>query len=463
VSAVRGEAIHVLEDSLARRDIHEHRYVIAFEAPPNASLRIASHAIAGGRRTARRRLTGDASFDGEFAVGGDAMRAVAILDDVLRTQLIALTLFGGRLDCRISAQSQIAFTAPHLVRGHEAALLRTNVEALGQAMIDALEGRIEERLLANAEQSADAGVRRKSLRVLLECFGSSAEAVRAAPLALKEAGILRILGAALVREPGFAILRSIVESDANPDKMRIEALKRLVRLLHPPDAHRAIASALASRCQRLRSAAIVLAVRTADPLLADRLLRIASTQDPATAIEIVNALEENRCRSSERWLIALFERRDGPVKAAVVDALARVGTIDSVAPLLRGTRGMLADRRLKTAARRAVKLIQGRALGKEAGSLSLVDGAASEGGLSFAARGGSGALSIPDGFGSPSEARRRACPADNAPGPDGFGSPSEARRRACPADNAPGPNDDDAQFVGSDNIQRPALGPGGMR
>jgi hypothetical protein len=29
--------------------------------------------------------------------------------------------------------------------------------------------------------------------------------------------------------------------------------------------------------------------------------------------------------------------------------------------------------------------------------------------------------------------------ADNAAGPDGFGSPSEARRRACPADNAPGP------------------------
>jgi hypothetical protein len=108
---------------------------------------------------------------------------------------------------------------------------------------------------------------------------------------------------------------------------------------------------------------------------------------------VCRALEKRADSRAEETLVELLVRSGGgdALKAQAVKALATSGTAKSVEPLQ--TLAKAADGELKVAAREAVRQIQSRLVGVEAGRLSVVDSGA-EGALSIANT--AGELSLPD-------------------------------------------------------------------
>jgi HEAT repeat protein len=86
-----------------------------------------------------------------------------------------------------------------------------------------------------------------------------------------------------------------------------------------------------------------------------------------------------------RWLVATDSV---PMKIGVARALAQVGTVAAVEPLLPLTKGLLSDGDLKRTARAAIDTIQARLGDVEAGRLSISELARQDGALSLATEGG---------------------------------------------------------------------------
>jgi hypothetical protein len=95
----------------------------------------------------------------------------------------------------------------------------------------------------------------------------------------------------------------------------------------------------------------------------------------------------------EAPLVALLEGTDTKVQFAVLHALARVGTVRAVEPILPLTRGLFGHDDVRSAARNAVASIQARAGGDGAGRVALVEDAGI-GAVSVA--GEAGAVSVPE-------------------------------------------------------------------
>jgi HEAT repeat protein len=116
----------------------------------------------------------------------------------------------------------------------------------------------------------------------------------------------------------------------------------------------------------------------------ERLLGRLDQLDDQTAVSFAHTVDRIGSPEAEPGLLSLLGRASDAVRTAAAGALARVGTVRAVEPLLALTSGLLTAPSLKRAAREAVERIQGRLGDAEAGRLSLVVPAEEAGSLSLA-------------------------------------------------------------------------------
>ncbi len=202
--------------------------------------------------------------------------------------------------------------------------------------------------------------------------------------------------ARVIRSPEVSTgerLERIATSDPNR-KVRNKALRTLLKRVRGAPTQRMAAKTITSTDPSLR----LLAARVLKdvPVLA----QLVSDQGaPATRTEALDSLRSMKALTADLQpvLISLLGQADDELRRAAIEALAAVGTVEAVEPLLPLARsGMLAGAQGR-AAKAAVQMIQARLHGAEAGGLSLSQMPGEQGGLSVAEPGTEvGALSMAD-------------------------------------------------------------------
>ena len=307
--------------------------------------------------------SGDAAFDAKFRVTGKPFALDVLLDAGVRgacLQTLAAHPGVAVEDGRISWSGAV-----------EGAF----VEQAARRLVDlaiALEGSdARARLEHSATRDPLAAVRLRSLGLLLRRFGASDETRRALTQALGDPDAAIRLRAA--QSPQLALTA--------------DATKTLVELARAPSAPRAIrAEALSSAVPALsreRAGELALEIALApkqDDAMRNQAVRLVGQLSPPGAVEqlvqalgafrtasvaIATALGELGDPSAESALLRLLKRKDAPTRAAVIAALARIGTAASVPPL----HEIGSD-----AAEKAVETIKARLVGARAGQLSVAAG-----------------------------------------------------------------------------------------
>ena len=292
-------------------------------------------------------LTGDEGFDAAVNVSGPEPIAVAFLGQEARTSVLELLAAGGsvRQGC-VRLEFKGAMSGPGEIS--------QAVESLLGLVSDLPPGTVLERLLANATDDPNPGVRLRNLRLLADKFRSEEETKRAAEAVLADPEpAIRLLAATLVRgSQGLAALKALIEEPDISDEVRRDAVR----------------AAGASR----------------DPSLLELLYALVPKRDPALAEAVATALGQLGKAEAETSLLRLMSRESTEVKRAAAAALGLVGTVRAVEPLLQLAAGPLGE-----TARDAVRRIQARLGGDaQAGRLSVAAQDAAAGGLSIAAEGG---------------------------------------------------------------------------
>ena len=97
----------------------------------------------------------------------------------------------------------------------------------------------------------------------------------------------------------------------------------------------------------------------------------------------MNLESSNQDERIEARVIPFLDNEREVIQLAAIEALARIGTVESVSELSLMTEGLFRDSDLRDAARAAIEMILSRT-GAEAGSLSLAEDSAEDGHLSVA-------------------------------------------------------------------------------
>lgn len=114
----------------------------------------------------------------------------------------------------------------------------------------------------------------------------------------------------------------------------------------------------------------------------DKLISLIPYLDAGEAYCAAVTLGELGEPRAEETLLKLLERDEVDVKKAAADALALVGTTDSVQHLVSSRKGFFTDPDLRSKAKVAVEMITSRIEGAGPGSLAVFDETAASGGLS---------------------------------------------------------------------------------
>jgi len=299
--------------------------------------------------------TGDSTFDDTFWLRGDERLMLAAFDHRTRGAVRRLTrevrelrLGAGslcvRLWWRLPGKEELRGILDTLLE-----LARPLASGAGQS------AEVDARLFHNAFSDPNSRVRAKNLRVLLERADGAVRADAIAAALHHEQAELRFLGAQATGGVAWQTMAELARDQRNGPALRLAALKHLPPALVP----RAIRVEVALSC-----------VGRPDPALA------------ALAARLLGAAAESGDARIEAILVGILERADAEVKLGAAEALGLMGTVRSVASLLEleAVGGALA-----TGARRAVRAIQSRAEGAEAGALSLSVAGGDSGALSYPA------------------------------------------------------------------------------
>ena len=189
-------------------------------------------------------------------------------------------------------------------------------------------------------------------------------------------------------EAGRVVLEALVgDPKAVPEEVRAASLERLVEHHGYEFAQPTVKRALASKSVAIRRAAIAAAGGARDPTLLDYLCVPGFVPEPELAETVATALGQASDPRAEPTLIALLAVDDAKVRVAAAAALASVGTVRAVEPLLPLTKGVL-DTELHRVAQDAIRKIQSRLGDAEAGRVSVSKVESLAGGVSLASEGG---------------------------------------------------------------------------
>lgn len=327
--------------------------------------------------------TGDAPFDAQIRVTGNSLTCRSLLDPLTRDAVVrAFDDFPG---LTVNAGVLSWNGRPPDVHGSATRLL------------DLASHLVPPDLLAGLEKSAltdpAPSIRQRSLELLLTRFPSAPETHRIALAALGDAEpMIRLRAALFLGEEARPELAALASSESLPAEVRAEAVRN-AGLLEREAAATIVRGALTDRRELVRNSAIITVGKLKLANCNDRLAVLVRRSPPALQLTIVEAAAATEDESAETPLLAALEGEAQDVKLAAVRALARVGSIRSVEPLLAMRGSQLLAGELGPAAGAAVIAIQARLAGAGAGQLALTENTGGE--ISFPGA-EAGALSVPN-------------------------------------------------------------------
>ncbi|MBI3268182.1 MAG: HEAT repeat domain-containing protein [Planctomycetes bacterium] len=324
---------------------------------------------------------GSADFDRRALVSGLQAESLAVLDERTRPMLLQFLKQGGKLE-----GGTLSLERPETIK--EPRALAWNVQAVVELAraLSIKKQEVPDRLLRNATQDPEPGVRRRNLEALLTGFAGSVEARSACEAALREKNpAIRLLAIQGLGEAGWTAAQELVEAADVPLELRAEALGHLVEVLPNERLLPIVERALASRWEPLVCPALAGFRRLRHPPAFESLeARAREAQHPATVTALAEALGEHYGARAQAALLGLLRHESFAPRVAAARWLGRVGDVGAVEPLLACAQAApLLGGELRGAARDAVKAIQGRLSGAEGGCLTLAESGGETGALSM--------------------------------------------------------------------------------
>ncbi|MGC4119099.1 MAG: hypothetical protein QM765_31945 [Myxococcales bacterium] len=243
--------------------------------------------------------------------------------------------------------------------------LTSHVERLVRAARYLAGSRIPELLAENVAGSGPAGVRLESLRALAEHYLDDEVTARALHACLSESDRELRLLAALETCPS-ALVAFATDPSIDPG-LRWRAQIKLETSLPYEQLSPVLAKVLALPGDETRSRALSLIAAHKDTAHLEAVRSLVPGANESVAEGVANALTQLGCRDEATW-IALLATPSTRAALEATQVLRASGSVRAVEPLL-----ALAERgELRDVAREAVRTIQSRLSGAEAGGVSLV-------------------------------------------------------------------------------------------
>ena len=278
--------------------------------------------------------SGDPSFDDAILICGDERWLAARMNAEMRHQILQLNLAcsahisGGRL----RARPRKIFGGSHQLEN--AMQLAVRVAGLLAETIDVPRG------IAENTRDPIAGVRKQCLGILIRDHLPGSKLIASELLTDLDPDV-RFIAARHVGARGSDVLWDLAKDRGVAERLRALALAEYVHFSMVAEAHARLGTLLLEPQTSLVKAAIARAVQTIGGPF-------------------------------EKQMLAMLEE-DDRTQLEAIKALARIGTLESVEPLLQLAKRSRADDEVRAMARQTVATIQNAARG-EGGRLSVVEG-----------------------------------------------------------------------------------------
>ena len=368
--------------------------------PPDLMLR--SVTVAERLENEEDVQTGDEPFDNTMRIEGKTDEVLALLDGTTR-QLIDealatnLRVRDGRLRRDVGTENL-------------AKEVRRTMELAGRLTLSP--DSIPHRLTHNARTDPVAGVRLRNLDALLQHYPEASCARGTLSDLLKDASAEVELRAAIASGPkGYATLTRLDGVPEASEKTELEALDFLIAHVPQRSQWPFIDSALRHRSRWVRERAFGQVACVGGPKALLRLAQLLEDPDVELALEATRAIGKLGDSSCEPALIKALSSEDLRLSKAAAEALGAVGTAAAVMPLqqmIGGAATSILTPDLRKAAHNAIRRIQSRHRGAEAGQLSLARSGDVEGQVTLTALGSEGELAVADKRGRAKRPTRRA-------------------------------------------------------
>lgn len=324
-------------------------------------------------------LIGDGPFDDAVRVRGVESNVLAVLDQPTRDLLSQYIAFDkghvkdGRIECERAGHERNETVLEERIR-------RMVEVAKALSIRDA---DVTARLAGNVEADGVPTVRLRNLAYLTKFYRRSPECETAMSTALDDgAAEVRLHAAKAIGARGMPVLEALTTSPTVQPELRADALDHLSSRLPREDLETVVAKLIGGADEVLEVRALRLVAKESLGALAPKVKERLDATNKKVVAAAARALGFVGSDDHEHRLVILLEHDDDDVKTAACAALANVGTINAVEPLLEHTKGIFKDGDLKRAARSAVESIQSRVQGgADGGRLSVVQ-TAQEGALS---------------------------------------------------------------------------------
>ena len=332
---------------------------------------------------------GDRRFDREVYLEGSNVAIAAMLTSAVRKDLrdlmkqAAVVVDRGRLEI-----DHAGFPSSKRLTELVAAARELFVELFRP------DERTAERLLDNAHNDTVEAVRETNLRLLLEVFPHTEPGQRAVQMGLAHpTARIRMLAAAAKPDGAIETLGAMLRDERIEHKERADALplsNELGEAFHP-ELKLALTSVEPPLQARIIDHIAGLGARELLPELRQLVPDARSETGPALCRAFV-ALEDHQ---AEPQLLQMLDRGDLETQIHAARALAQLGTVRAVQPLMEIASGLMRPTQLKSAARHAVATIQEHLGDADVGDVSLATPAETQGELSLAEQ--PGELTVIDG------------------------------------------------------------------
>lgn len=240
-----------------------------------------------------------------------------------------------------------------------------------------------ERIAMNAERDPLPAVRLRNLLFLIVNAPNSPATADVARDRLSDTSPdVRLAAADHLGVDGAGTMRKLFEDPAVADALRGQALARWSNRIDRNEVVEVVCSLLHPSQGLLAFAALRVAERMKLHEVSSALVSLAAEADVDLAVEATGALAAIGGPDAQQKLIALLEVDVDRIRRAAIKALARMGTLEAVEPLLGHTKGLFKNAELKMYAQQAVEAIQERAGAVGRGTLSVIE--EDRGGLAIA-------------------------------------------------------------------------------
>jgi HEAT repeat protein len=311
---------------------------------------------------------GSQPFDEMFFIGGPARLVFALLDAETRNLLMhasgeipkRMEIFGGELVAEM-ADRQLSRLIPLLLR-------------IGEWFTQPVD--IRQRLVQNATQDPEAGVRLKNLLLLAHELPGDPETRKVLRAACSDPSPeVRLRAGRALGAEGLPVLVKLTE-DLEDDAISAEAVFMLDREL-PPEPMQSeriqdiLRRALDRRCHQTALACISALGRAGDASAAGVLAKVMENEQDKLAAFAAQVLGTIGSPDAEGPLILALQRDQPALRVAAANALGRIGSTSAVLPLKEAADRFSRDSELSQATRQAIAEIQSRLPGASPGQLSL--------------------------------------------------------------------------------------------